>query len=111
VSDIWQPIGPVTPGVAPFDGMQVALLINDGDEPRTHGFWQEGIEADGRDGYWNFAGWCWTHDHYCQGTTSADAEQDCDCVDGLFPIAWASLPPLTDADIAMVEAAIVRDQP
>lgn len=69
-SGTWQPIA-----TAPKDGTLVLLLIEpDGDREnpledtaegsRTIG--QNNFENDGDD-KWEFAGWCWSHDHYTEG--------------------------------------------
>jgi hypothetical protein len=59
---------------APRDGTMVRLLVDyaDGGGPLedaqiawTIGF--NGLEGTGED-EWKFAGWCWTHDHFTQGS-------------------------------------------
>src|SRR6201990_148105 len=109
--DAWQPIGNVTPGVAPFDGKQVLLLTTDLDEPRTHGFWQEGVLDDGSDGYFNFAGWCWCHDNYFHCSTDESAAPSYDFCEPQRPFMWAPMPEVSDADFQNLENAIPKETP
>ena len=62
----WQPIY-----TAPKDGTLLILLVADGDNMiddaefgRTIG--HNNYDKDGED-RWQFAGWCWSHDHYVEG--------------------------------------------
>lgn len=83
----WQPIA-----TAPKDGTLLLLLIGP-DDARTHPLedtadgsrtiGQNNFENDGMD-KWEFAGWCWSHDHYTQGEGS--------------PTHWQRLPEATNAD-------------
>ena len=58
-------------GTAPRDGTMVRLLVDfdehdveDSPEPS----WTVGVLAsDEPDAEWQFAGWCWTHDHFTEG--------------------------------------------
>ncbi len=102
---VWRPIEKPSGRAAPHDGQQVLLLTTDLDEPRTHGFWQEGVEEDGSDGYWNFAGWCWTHDRYCHGSTCKDEKPSCDCMADVHPVMWAPMPQTESFDIEAIERA------
>jgi len=66
----WKPIA-----TAPKDGTLIQLLI-DTDDAREHPLedtaggsrtiGQNNFDNDGED-RWQFAGWCWEHDHYTQG--------------------------------------------
>ena len=67
---------------APKDGRLIILLIADGDNMiddaefgRTVG--HNNYEMDNED-RWQFAGWCWTHDHYVEGRGK--------------PVAWLPFP-------------------
>jgi len=60
---------------APKDGTMVRLLVDysDGggaledDHPRSWTIGFNGFEDTGED-EWKFAGWCWSHDHFTQGS-------------------------------------------
>lgn len=77
---------------APKDGTLLLLLVDysdpDSDHPienkvlsRTIG--QNNFDHDGDD-IWQFAGWCWDHDHYTEGKGK--------------PVRWMYLPQFTNSD-------------
>lgn len=79
---------------APKDGTLLLLLVDysgeDADHPlenevvgRTIG--SNSLANDGED-RWNFAGWCWSHDHHVDGRGT--------------PTAWQPLPDAADAGAA-----------
>jgi hypothetical protein len=67
-SDPWLPIGS-----APRDGKMIWLLVDytDGEHPLADSTIAATIGFNERDGTgedrWQFAGWCWTHDHFTEG--------------------------------------------
>ena len=85
----WRPIAD-----APRDGTLLLLVVDyeaeDADNAledklraRTVGF--NNLDCDGED-RWQFAGWCWSHDHFVEGRGA--------------PILWQLLPEYEDAATA-----------
>lgn len=76
---------------APRDGTVVRLLVQFTEneiEDTADPSWTIGVYANGADFQgWQFAGWCWTHDHFTEGTGK--------------PVGW--LPMLSDATAAVAE--------
>jgi hypothetical protein len=54
---------------APHDGSMLRLLVQfeeHATEDTTEPAWTIGAYSEGADG-WQFAGWCWSHDHFTEG--------------------------------------------
>ncbi len=62
---------PLPMDTAPRDGTMVRLLVNFNDhatEDTAGPAWTIGAyPSDDESGGWQFAGWCWTHDHFTEG--------------------------------------------
>ena len=79
----WLPIE-----TAPKDGTQLLLLVDFEDHStedvrgpaRTIGANNDDNVGPGEGEGWQFAGWCWSHDHYTQGTGK--------------PVGWMPMPDL-----------------
>ena len=66
-------LGPRPMDTAPCDGTMVRLLVQFTDnatEDTDGAAWTIGANNHDHDGedVWKFAGWCWTHDHFTEGT-------------------------------------------
>lgn len=64
-------VEPLPMDTAPRDGTMVRLLVNFTDhatEDTAGPAWTIGAyPSDNESGGWQFAGWCWTHDHFTEG--------------------------------------------